>query len=179
MSITRTPPQSVPLRDGEAAQAGSTAGRPPPSIRRRLARAMLFGSLVCGLAVAVAVWLAAIEEVDELLDDTLSASAEVMGSLLQGSAGGPLVVPGPGGEDERFAWQVVDAQGVVMRSQRAPKDPFVTPARAGYADNAQWRVFGKPLGDNGRMLYVAQTRAERAEASFEVATSSVLAALAV
>ena len=95
----------------------------PPSIRRRLSRAMLVGSLVCGLAVAVSVWLATEEEVDELLDDTLRASAEVMAALLP--AGGlPSGVPATNG-DTRFAWQVVDAaQRVVTRSSRAPSAPF-------------------------------------------------------
>ena len=149
----------------------------PPSIRRRLSRAMLVGSLVCGLAVAVSVWLATEEEVDELLDDTLRASAEVMAALLP--AGGlPSGVPATNG-DTRFAWQVVDAaQRVVTRSSRAPSAPFAHVPLTGYIDNAQWRVFGLALGSEGRVLYVAQTGAERAEAKFEVAVSAVLAALA-
>jgi len=150
-----------------------------PSIRRRLARAMWIGSLLSGLAVALAVWLAANEEVDELLDDALRASAQVMSGVLP--ANGQPIVPGaPTKSDERFAWQVVDAsQRVVMHSARAPGEPFVRVPLSGFADSAQWRVFGVPLGDGGRMLYVAQTRAERAEAEVEVALSSVLAALAV
>lgn len=140
---------------------------------------MLLGSLVCGLAVSVAVWLAAIEEVDELLDDTLRASAEVMATLLPAS-GEPSMVVAPSTADERFAWQVVAAsRRVLLRSPRAPKDPFVKAALTGYADDGPWRVFGMALGRDGRMLYVAQTRAERAEAQFEVAISSALAALAV
>jgi len=178
MSVARTPPQTVPAPADETALAVPVAGR-MPSIRRRLARAMLLGSLLSGLAVAVAVWLAAIEEVDELLDDTLRASADVMVELLP-AGDERLLVAGRGHEDERFAWQVVDAsQRVVMRSARAPEDPFVKTVLAGYADSARWRVYGTPLGDGGRTLYVAQTRSERAEASFEVAISSVLAALAV
>ncbi|HSW24392.1 MAG TPA: HAMP domain-containing sensor histidine kinase [Burkholderiaceae bacterium] len=175
------PLQPVPRPDDalNVIVANAAPLRRPPSIRRRLARAMLFGSLVCGLAVAVAVWLAAIEEVDELLDDALRASAEVMGSLLP-LTGEPSLVAAASTSDERFAWQLVDAsQRVVMRSSRAPNEPFVKVARPGFADSAQWRVFGATLGDAGRMLYVAQTRAERAEAQFEVAISSVLAALAV
>jgi signal transduction histidine kinase len=75
---------------------------------------------------------------------------------------------------------VVDAtQRVVMRSSRAPSAPFARVPLAGYIDNAQWRVFGMALGSEGRMLYVAQAGAERAEARFEVAISAVLAALAV
>jgi|KBSSwiStaDraftv2_1062776.scaffolds.fasta_scaffold184443_2 signal transduction histidine kinase len=181
MSSTPTStPTALPVAPGFAADAGAAApALRPPSIRRRLARAMLVGSLVCGLAVAVAVWLAAIEEVDELLDDTLRASAEVMGTLLPAHGDLSIVAP-PSNSDERFAWQLVDeAQHVVMRSSRAPVEPFVKSALAGFADSAHWRVFGVALGDRGRMVYVAQTRAERAEAQFEVAISSVLAALAV
>jgi signal transduction histidine kinase len=161
------------------AASGVADGAPPPSIRRRLARAMLVGSMLAGLAVAVSVWLAVIEEVDELLDDTLQASAEVMGALLP-AGGASIAVAAPSHSDERFAWQVVDAsQRVVMRSQRAPVQPFVPLPMAGFADSAQWRVYGLALGQGARTLYVAQTRAERAEAQFEVAISSVLAALAV
>ena len=57
-----------------------------------------------------------------------------------------------------------------MRSARAPQAPLchrhATPVSA---TTPEWRVFGIALGDDGRMLYVAQTRAERAEAQFEVA----------
>jgi signal transduction histidine kinase len=150
----------------------------PPSIRRRLARAMPLGSLICGLAVAVSVWLATEEEVDELLDDTLRASAEVMAALLPAS-GLPSGVPATNG-DTRFAWQVIDpTQRVVTRSSRAPSAPFARVPLTGYIDNERWRVFGLALGSEGRILYVAQTASERAEAKFEVAVSAVLAALAV
>ena len=92
----------------------------PPSIRRRLSRAMLLGSLVGGIAVALAVWLSIQEEVDELLDDTLRASAEVLGSLVPADSQ-PLVVAVTAA-DTTFAWQVVDrTQQVTMRSARAPR----------------------------------------------------------
>ena len=181
MNTTDTPTRGPPQPD-----AGPRAVSPrdnaamvrPPSIRRRLARAMLVGSLVCGLAVAVSVWLATEEEVDELLDDTLRASAEVMAALLP-PGGLPSGVPASNG-DTRFAWQVVDAsQQVVTRSSRAPSVPFARVPLTGYIDSAQWRVFGLALGSEGRILYVAQTGAERAEAKFEVGVSAVLAALAV
>ncbi|HEX6017395.1 MAG TPA: histidine kinase dimerization/phospho-acceptor domain-containing protein [Burkholderiaceae bacterium] len=168
-------------RHGDAlpAQPAGNAAARLPSIRRRLACAMWIGSLLSGLAVALAVWLAANEEVDELLDDTLRASAEVMSVLLPRN-GEPIALSAPTKSDERFAWQVVDAsQRVVMHSARAPGEPFVRAPLSGFADSAQWRVYGVALGDGGRMLYVAQARAERAEAEVEVALSSVLAALAV
>jgi signal transduction histidine kinase len=50
---------------------------------------------------------------------------------------------------------------------------------AGFVDTPRWRVFGAALGADGRMLYVAQTRAERDEAQFEVALGAMLAALGI
>jgi len=181
MSATDNPTRVQPPPDAEpraVSSRDSAAIARPPSIRRRLSRAMLVGSLVCGLAVAVSVWLATEEEVDELLDDALRASAEVMAALLP-PGGLPSGVPAANG-DARFAWQVVDAaQHVVTRSARAPGVPFARVPLTGYIDNAQWRVFGMALGSDGRILYVAQAGTERAEAKFEVAVSAVLAALAV
>jgi signal transduction histidine kinase len=149
-----------------------------PSIRRRLSRAMLIGSLIVGLVMCGAVWWVVQQEVDELLDDTLRASAEVLSSLL--ARGDALPVTGIAGSDERFAWQVVDASNrVLQRSAPAPERPFSATATAGFVDTPLWRVFGAPLGSDGRTLFVAQTRAERSEAEFEVAVSSVAAALGI
>src|SRR5262245_37360027 len=114
---------------GRAPVAGTAR---PPSIRRRLARALWLGSLVCGLAVAVAVWLAAQEEVDELLDDTLRASAEVMAALLPAGQTPPVVAAAINGEGH-FAWQVVDAGNrVLTRSARAPTEALAH--AAGFSD---------------------------------------------
>lgn len=149
-----------------------------PSIRRRLSRAMLIGSLICGLVMCAAVWWVVQQEVDELLDDTLRASAEVLTGLL--ARGDALPVTGVAGNDERFAWQVVDADNrVLQRSAPAPEQPFSASATAGFVDTPLWRVFGIALGSDGRTLFVAQTRAERSEAEFEVAVSSVAAALGI
>jgi signal transduction histidine kinase len=148
-------------------------------MRRRLARAVWVGSLVCAAAVSVGVWLATQEEVDELLDDTLQASAEVLGDLLRDHKTEPARGAIEVRASSRFAWQVVDAsQRVLARSGRAPDAPLSATPTAGFFDAAGWRVYGSALG-GGRTLYVAQTRAERAEAQLEVATKTVLAALAV
>ena len=161
--------------------ARSAESRPAvvvPSIRRGLSRAMLVGSVVIGIAMSAAVWLVVQQEVDELLDDALSASTEVLSGLLAG--GGVGAVTGVAGHDERFSWQVINARGeVTQRSAPAPAEPLVVPAAVGFVDTPLWRVFGSKLGDDGRILLVAQTRAERQEAKFEVALYSVCAALAV
>jgi hypothetical protein len=86
-----------------------------PSIRTRLAHALVGWSLLWSVAVSMAVWLAVQNEVDELLDDTLEAAAEVLSgplsiqaqaeSLPAGhDAGSEHASPLPSG---RFAWQVV------------------------------------------------------------------------
>lgn len=159
-----------------------------PSIRRRLSRLLLALSVAWGLAVSGVVWLAVSHEVDELLDDTLRASADILlGLLLVDSesllASGRAALPDPS-HDERFAWQLVGpGPRVLLRSSMAPAEPWLPQPTLGFADadaNAQqrWRVYGARFGGE-RVLYVAQSRAERREALVEVSLSSVLAALFV
>jgi len=150
-----------------------------PSIATRLARALLSWSLAWGVAIGAAVWLAASHEVDELLDDALQASGELLAELVRARAptAAPAVVQGQA--LERFAWQVVAPGGAVqLRSARAPGQAWHATAVAGFGSVPAWRVYGLPLGD-GRMLYAAQTLEERNEARAEVALGAVLAALAV
>ena len=163
-----------------------------PSIRTRLANALVAWSVVWGLAVGAAVWLAASLEIDELLDDGLQSSAELLavlvsnadtppagaGSGLARSAAAPA--PGNGSTIDRFAWQVVARDGTVpLRSARAPATPWSATPSAGFSNMAEGRLFGMALGSDGRMLYAAQTREERIEARVDAALSALLAALAV
>ncbi|MBL8392902.1 MAG: sensor histidine kinase N-terminal domain-containing protein, partial [Candidatus Accumulibacter sp.] len=147
----------------------------PPSIRTRLTRALLVSSLLWIVAVAAAVWLTVHDEVDELLDDTLQAAAEgLRGPLSQPlavEAAATGVVPAASGSG-RFAWQVVDhlAEGearMVAASALAPAAPLRPVPSGGFSDSDEWRVFGIPLADGRRWLYVAQTHAERQEALAE------------
>jgi signal transduction histidine kinase len=158
-----------------------------PSIRGRLARALLAWAVAGGLAVAAAVGLAVQEEVDELLDDALRASAELLSDLLTphiaalvAAGNGDGAAAAPPGPDDRFAWQVIGAdRQVVLRSPIAPLTPLQALPGPGFADTPVWRTFGRSLGDDGRLLVVAQSRAERAEARFEAGRNAGLAALAV
>jgi len=160
---------------------------PPPSIRARLTLALLASSVLWIIAVAAAVWLTVHDEVDELLDDTLLAAAEgLRGPLSQlpaigmaGSAESPET-----SASGRFAWQVVDhlaesGAQVVAASALAPAVPLRPVASGGFSDSDAWRVFGIPLTDGRRWLYVAQTHAERQEALAETALSAALATLAI
>ena len=86
-----------------------------------------------GVALALAVWLAVDHEVDELLDDTLHDAAQVLGSLLideevlrhaRDLPGEPLRSSSRGSSilGDRFAWQLVDPQGIASWStvRKAP-----------------------------------------------------------
>ena len=160
----------------------------PPSIRARLARTLAGFSIVSGLAVAAAVWGAVQHEANELLDGSLSASAAVLSGLLALDTVQAVAVAAPVNppqmetppEDVEFAWQLVDADGVVRRrSAHAPTLAFASPPHFGFSDMGQWRLLGQPFATAGQVLYVAQNRAERREATVEIAVRSAAAALAV
>lgn len=153
-----------------------------PSIRGRLSRFVLILGLLWALVGTAAVWLAVREEVDELLDETLQDSADVLAEIL---AFGPL----PAGTQPRvvaastptdhFAWQLVAADGQLSaRSALAPAQPFHTQAQPGFASAMNgWHIYGRPLG--GSMLYVAQTMEERQETMAAVGLASAATALLV
>ncbi|HNG87053.1 MAG TPA: sensor histidine kinase, partial [Accumulibacter sp.] len=149
---------------------------PLPSIQARLVRALLAWSLVWSLAVALAVWLAVQQQVEDLLDESLQSAAELLKApLMAEDAALPAESGGTdatgGGElaedaDSGFAWQVVqyapaDAADVLFSSATAPAVAWRLAPTTGFSDGAGWRVFGTRLADDGRFLYVGQTRDER------------------
>ena len=155
-----------------------------PSIANRLAWTQLGVTLLWSLAVSMAVWLTVREEVGELLDDTLREAAHIMAP----SFSGPVLPPPVAKTSERsdsYAWQVVahapggGAAQVLAQSTMAPDAPFQQTPTAGFADCADWRVYGAALGQEGRMLYVAQLQKEQVEASLEASFNAALATLAV
>lgn len=155
-----------------------------PSIRSRLTRLLVGVALAWGLLASVAVWLTVSDEVDELLDETLSASAEVLGRLLDSrdAAAAAVLASSPAppfARHDHFGWQLVGPGGLVLlRSAQAPAQPWLPLPTPGFADAASgWRVYGLRLADGERMLYVAQTRDERYESQAELALASVWAAL--
>jgi signal transduction histidine kinase len=152
-----------------------------PSIGGRLSTALLWWALVWGVVVSLAVGYAAQHEVNELLDESLQATAMVLARALELSANGTIdSAPLPSSDEGEFAWQLVNGgDKVLRRSANAPPQPLQRVHTAGLSDVPGWRVFGVATGAEGRMLYVAHTHAERFEAQAEVVQSAVLAALSI
>lgn len=181
-------PGAEPEVQGVAARAVGAAGQPsrPPAIAARLARALVAFSVLWGVAVGLAVWLAAVSEVDELLDAGLLSSATLMAALAQpGDGTDPAAAAAvwAGRAPDHFAWQVVGAEGqLLLRSPLAPAESWHRTPSAGFSDRGGWRLYGLALPEvagRNRMLYAAQTRAERGEARAEVGLAAALAALAM
>lgn len=161
-----------------------------PSIRQRLARVLVGVSLAWALGVSAVVWLSVHHAVDEILDNALRESAEVMYGVLSGQAAA-LAQP-PAGQAlpapphaEHLVWQVVDATGqVLLRSHQAPSTGFGPAQRLGLWSAADdWRVCGLALGATGaataRTLFVAQRMDERHGSLWSASLLTAGAAFAV
>jgi len=147
-----------------------------PSIARRLFWVTGLGSLLVALSVTAAAVLAVDAEVDELLDDGLVASAAQLAPLLT-TAAAPAA-PAAHGE-QRFAWAWFEGGGGLLRASPGAPAADWHPVAAGFADRAQWRLYGLALPGGRGLLVVAQARAERREVRVEVASYALLAALAL
>src|SRR3954465_8318083 len=101
-----------------------------PSIRKRLSGTLFVVSIAWALAVSFVVWVSVRHEVDDLMDDTLQESAEILYGLLSFNASqlpldGSGSLPAPA-HAERLVWQIVSAdQRVLLRSHTAPAKPFL------------------------------------------------------
>jgi signal transduction histidine kinase len=163
----------------------------PVSIRRRMLAALLWTSVVWGLVAPLMVVLTIRHEINELLDDTLRASAEALSGVVQvpllppsatpAPPGGLTISPAAGYVRGRFAWQLVDPAGaVLLHSPLAPPEPFLQVSRTGLSNaDSGWRVLGVAVGGQGQILYVAQSLEERSEALRDAAISTMLASLTV
>ncbi len=160
-----------------------------PSIRQRLSRALVVVSLAWSVAVAAVVMLVVRHEVDELMDDTLGESAQILYGLLSSQAlqlplqsGGVMPAP-PHKED--LVWQILDARGgVLLRSHHAPAHPLVAAGTRGLSSvDGAWRVhaaeLGPELGRPGLVLLVAQRSSERNEAVRDASLYTAGSALVV
>lgn len=160
-----------------------------PSIRQRLVRVLAGVSLAWAVAVSAVVWFTVHHALDEVLDNALRESAEVMYGVLSGQAGvlslgHAASLPAPP-HAEHLVWQIVDARGsVLLRSHQAPDAGFGPPQRVGlWSAAGDWRVCGLALPAGGdtpaRTLFVAQRLDERHGALWGASALTACAALAV
>lgn len=140
-----------------------------PSIQQRLSQVVRWTTLGWGLAVSLLVWLMVHQQVDEIMDNALRESAEVLYGTISTHAlampgdDGPLgsehpqVLPAPP-HREHLVWQLVAPGGrVLLRSHQAPDPPLGVPGQAGFSEVAgQWRVCALVDAPGGRTLFVAQ-----------------------
>ena len=154
----------------------------PPSLRRRLSSTVIGAALLWSIVLAAVLTVAVRRAVDELLDNTLQESAEILYGLIshQGhrtelGRGGALPAPP---HDEHLVWQVVDRAGqVIWRSHRAPDAALLSTPSLGLANSVDgWRVFGIALTADGSrqgdMLYVAQVTHVRQAAKWQAVGAS-------
>lgn len=177
-----------------------SANRPMSSIRSRLSWLLVGVSVAWGLSISATIWIVGRSQVDKMLDYTLLEAAEILYGLLnfdmaQLPLQGNSTMASPLVHDERLLWQVVDGGGkVLLKSHRATDQPLAAVRRVGYFDvgddvhvagilvsdldnTANFRVFGMPLRDEQKTLYVAHWSADRHSDSLyaiEVAAATVL-----
>lgn len=156
-----------------------------PSIRRRVTRTLLFIALLWALLVAGLVRQVVHHEVDELMDQGLRESAEILHSVLtilhrQGQE--QTIAQTHAEYEEHLVWQIIDVQTgkVTGQSHRAPAEPLLLRPEPQPCDTEDglWRVmtFGFQ-NDPQHFLLVAQSEAERLEARTDAVTYSLAGAL--
>ena len=156
-----------------------------PSIRKRLLVALGVLTIVWCLAVSLVVGWVVQHEIDELLDQALQESGEVLLGALSSRADElsiakitPMQTPA---HVEQLVWQIVGPDGaVLLRSQGAPESALGATQAKGFLEvQSHWRVYAMPFEGRGRMLYVGQVVSERTEARMEAVGYAIGAALLV
>ena len=156
-----------------------------PSIRRRVTRTLLLIALLWALLVTGVVRQVVHHEVDELMDQGLRESAEVLHSVLtilhrQGQ--GQTIAQTHAEYEEHLVWQIIDAQTgeVSGRSHKAPPEALLLHPEPQPRDSEDglWRVMTFGFQNDGQhFLLVAQSEAERLEARTDAVTYSLAGAL--
>jgi signal transduction histidine kinase len=158
---------------------------PAPSIARRLARLLAGWAVVWLVVVSLALQLVVHREVDELLDEAMAASADVMAVMLGSLSRQARDLELIHGEvlnqvDSRYAWQLVDQDGqVLLRSPSAPPAAWLKVHTEGFHSVQGWRVLGTPVPVSHQTLYVAQSQQERRLARLDLGLGGILATVCV
>ena len=156
-----------------------------PSIRQRVTRTLLIISLLWAVLVSAVVRQVVHHEVDELMDQSLRESAEVLHSvlaLLHQQGRDETIALTHAEYEEHLVWQIIHVQTgeVAGRSHKAPAQPLLlTPdPQPRNTEDGLWRVMAFPFQDDPQhFLLVAQSEEERVEARTEAVTYTLIAAL--
>ena len=163
-------------------RALSRASGATASIHRRLS-AMLLGMALFGAAVTgLTVWHVLDHELDELMDQGLRESAELIHNVMAGrmARAGDDVPEAHYEYEEHLVWQMVDRSTatVLARSHKAPEAPLLGQPASGIVDDPsrEWRVVSMDFGARpDRFLLVAQAYEERGASQWEAVTGAVAA----
>ena len=138
-----------------------------PSLQARLLALLLGLVTVVWLAAALATWLDARHEIDELLDGHLAQAAALL-VVQQSTANdddGVADAPSLHKYAPQVAFQVFHEGQLVMRSANASTSPMSSTARGfttvRLADGFEWRVFGTRGAERDVQVYVGEQTASR------------------
>ena len=156
-----------------------------PSIRRRVTRTLLVIALLWASLVSAVVQQVVHHEVDELMDQGLRESAEILHSVLAAlhQQGQDQTIAQAHAEyEEHLVWQIIHVQTgeVVAQSHKAPTGPLLLAPSPQPSDTADglWRVMSFSFqNDSLHFLLVAQSESERLEARADAMTYSLIGAL--
>lgn len=159
--------------------------RPLPSIRSSVTRTLLWMSLCAIVLMGSVVWWIVGHEIDELMDQGLRESAEIIHNVLASAPTTPH-----GGQhspqhteyEEHLIWQIIDRRSgqVLSRSHKAPATALLPAPRPHISDSPDgaWRILTLDFQHNSnRFLLVAQSEAERYDARTESLAYTLFTAL--
>lgn len=147
----------------------------PSSIRRRLVGWLSAGLLAAVAVAAVATYLRARDEANDLFDDQLRQVASSLTGVPL--AGGP---PGASAGTDALVVQVWDRNGVqvyLSHGRGAPPRRGEPGFATVKADGGEWRIFSAVAG--GQIVQVAQPMSARRELAASMALRTILPLLAV
>lgn len=156
-----------------------------PSIRSRITRTVLLMAVLWAVLIALLVRQVVHHEVDELMDQGLRESAEVLYSVLamlhRRQPNDSLSLPHSEYE-EHLVWQIIDSETgtCIAQSHLAPSQPLFTDTAPVFRDSpdGEWRIITLTFAENRQhFLLVAQSEKERQEARMETATYTLISAL--
>lgn len=157
---------------------------PLPSIRHRVTRTLLWMSLCSCVLMGVVVWRVIGHEINELMDQGLRESAEIIHNVLANPTTPYHDHPNqPHTEyEEHLIWQIIDSQSgqVLRRSDKAPTTALqLQPiAHTSHSPNGEWRIVTLGFQHSPtRFLLVAQSESERYDARTESLLYTLISAV--